>query len=84
MLEASGIWGVIFEPAESGPFNAHVLDDAPPILVNTDMFNALFARPEMLTIAGGEAGFGPTAVNISLAEVHTPVVPLCVRGEYQG
>ena len=81
VLEASGIWGVIFEPAESGPFNAHVLDDTPPILVNTDMFNALSARPETLTIAGGEAGFGPIAVNISLAEVRPRFIPLCVRGD---
>lgn len=69
MLTASGIWGVVYEPAESGPFNAHVLDDAPPILANIDMFNALRALPEALTIAGGDAGFAPTAVNVSLAQV---------------
>ncbi len=71
MLTASGIWGVVYEPAESGPFNAHVLDDSPPILVNIDMFNALRASPESFTVAGGEAGFGPTAINVSLAEVRT-------------
>ena len=69
VLTASGVWGVVYEPAESGPFNAHVLDDSPPILVNVDMFNALRASPDTFTVAGGEAGFGPTAVNVSLAEV---------------
>ncbi|BDA45353.1 probable extracellular serine proteinase at N-terminal half [Coccomyxa sp. Obi] len=79
VLEASGIWGVVFEPAESGPFNAHVLDDAPPILVNTDMFNALSAQPDTLTIAGGEAGFGPIAVNVSLAEAPMAMVSAAVN-----
>ena len=68
MLEACGIWGVVHEPAESGPFNAHDLDDPPPILLNTDLFNSLTASPPMLALAPG-AELGPRAVNVSLAEV---------------
>ena len=45
MLTASGIWGAVHEPAESGPFNAGVLEDSPAILTNIDMFDALHAAP---------------------------------------
>lgn len=69
MLTASGIWGVVHEPSESGPFNADVLADAPAILTNIDMFDVLRAAPGMLTIAGGDAGFEPRAINLTLSQV---------------
>ena len=71
MLTASGIWGAVHEPAESGPFNAGVLEDSPAILTNIDMFDALHAAPDMITVAGGQAGFGPRAINITLTEVRS-------------
>lgn len=69
MLTASGIWAAVHEPAESGPFNADVLEDSPAILTNIDMFDALHAAPDMITVAGGQAGFGPRAINITLTQV---------------
>ena len=69
VLTASGIWGVVHEPAESGPFNANVLEDSLAILTNIDMFDALHAAPGMVTVAGGDAGFGPRAINITLSQV---------------
>ena len=69
MLTASGIWGVVHEPAESGPFNAGVLEDSPAILTNIDMFDALHAAPHMITVVGGQAGSGPRAINITLTQV---------------
>jgi hypothetical protein len=69
VMTSSGIWGVVHEPPASGPFNAHVLDGSPTILTNIDLFNALSTSPDSLVIAGGSAGFGPYAVNVSLAEV---------------
>ena len=69
MLTASGIWAAVHEPAESGPFNTGVLDDSPAILTNIDMFDALHAAPDMITVAGGQAGFGPRAINLTLTQV---------------
>ena len=77
VLTASGVWGAVHEPAESGPFNADVLDDAPAILDNIDMFDALHAAPDMITIAGGQAGFGPRAINITLTQVCRTYRPPC-------
>ena len=79
MLTASGIWGAVHEPAESGPFNAGVLEDAPAILTNIDMFDALHAAPDMITVAGGQAGFGPRAINITLTEVRSREADAPVR-----
>ena len=72
MLTASGTWGVVHEPAESGPFNAGVLEGSPAILTNIDMFDALHAAPDMITVAGGQAEFGPRAINITLTQVCPP------------
>ena len=69
VLTASGVWGAVHEPAESGPFNADVLDGTPAILDNIDMFDALHAVPSMVTVASGAAGFGPRAINITLTQV---------------
>ena len=70
VLTASGVWGAVHEPAESGPFNANVLDGVPAILDNIDAFDALHTVPSMITVAGGSAGFGPRAINITLTQVH--------------
>ena len=69
VLTASGVWGAVHESAESGPFNANVLDGTPAILDNIDTFDALHAVPSMITVAGGSAGFGPRAINITLTQV---------------
>ena len=69
VLTASGVWGAVHESAESGPFNANVLDGTPAILDNIDTFDALHAVPSMIAVAGGSAGFGPRAINITLTRV---------------
>ena len=69
MLTASGVWGVVHEPQESGPFNAGVLDNSPAILNNIDIFDATQATPDMVAIGGGDAGFGPRAINLTLMQV---------------
>ena len=69
VLTASGVWGAVHESAESGPFNANVLDGTPAILDNIDTFDTLHAVPSMITVAGGSAGFGPRAINITLTQV---------------
>lgn len=89
VLMGSGVWGVVHEPADSGPFNAHDLDATAPILANIDLFEPLVASPPDLLVLGGEAGFGPQAFNISLAQarrpetlysLHAPVMTLCRLG----
>ncbi|CAK0782475.1 hypothetical protein CVIRNUC_005706 [Coccomyxa viridis] len=74
VLTASGVWGAVHESAESGPFNANVLDGTPAILDNIDTFDALHAVPSMITVAGGSAGFGPRAINITLTQAPTEPV----------
>ena len=69
MLSASGVWGAVHEPADSGPFNAHDLDGSPAILADMSaLFRAVALSPPDLALPGGEDGFGPRAFNVSLAQ----------------
>ena len=77
VLMGSGVWGVVHEPADSGPFNAHNLDATAAILANIGLFEPLVASPPDLAVPGGEAGFGPRAFNISLAQAR-PFSKRCI------
>ena len=73
VLAASGVWGAVHEPADSGPFNAHDLDGSPAILTDIALFQSVYASPPELALAGGMAGPGPVAFNISLAQARAPL-----------
>lgn len=47
---SSGSWGVVHEPAASGPLNADALADTNNVLVNTAMFHAVSFQPEAIQV----------------------------------
>ena len=49
-LMGAGSWGLVHEPAASGPLNADVLDNTNNVLVNTAMFHAVTFHPEDLQV----------------------------------
>ena len=77
-LASSGTWGLVREPKASGGFNARALDGTANLLLRAGGRPSVVLSPDGLTISGGgpspvplasggNGGFGPYTVNVSLA-----------------
>ena len=65
-MTASGDWGLITEPPQSGEHG--VVTASPNILLNANLFAELDLQPQVLSL-GGPGGYGPFTVLVSLTEV---------------
>lgn len=50
---SAGSWGLVHEPAASGPLNADALAGTNNVLLNTNMFHAVDLQPENIQVEHG-------------------------------
>ena len=49
-LMSAGSWGLVHEPAASGPLNANALAGTNNVILNTNMFHAVTLQPESIQV----------------------------------
>ena len=49
-LMSAGSWGLVHEPAASGPLNANALAGTNNVVLNTNMFHAVDLQPESIQV----------------------------------
>ena len=66
-LMSAGSWGLVHEPAASGPLNADVLAGTNNVILNTNMFHAVTLQPENIQVC--PCSHGPRHAQLAVSHL---------------